>query len=320
MRTTTTSDPGRTAGSHAATAEDMAPGVRRVRLPFANAYLVGERGRPWVLVDTGTPLDGDRIRHAAEACFGPDARPHAIVLTHGHGDHAGSVLSLARHWDTTVYAHPLELPFLTGLSDYPPPDPTVGGAIAFLSRFAPHHGYDLGERIDMLPGDGSVPGLPRWRWIHTPGHTPGHVSLFRGADRVLLAGDALSTMDLDSWTGLLTHPAELHRPPAPFTPDWEAAAESVARLAELEPLAVGAGHGTPMSGAGLPGELRSFAGRVPVPDHGRYVARPARADEHGVAWLPPAEPDPLPARLLGAAALIGVAALIARRILRRRRD
>ena len=40
--------------------------------------------------------------------------------------------------------------------------------------------------------------MPGWRWVHTPGHTAGHVSLFRDADRTLIAGDAFVTTKQES--------------------------------------------------------------------------------------------------------------------------
>ncbi len=120
------------------------PGVAWTYTSFVNAYFIGEPGGPWALVDTGLPGFGAKIRAAAAARFGRDSRPQAIFLTHGHFDHAGNALALADHWDVPIYAHRLELPYLTGRSDYPPPDPTVGGAIAMLSRVLPHGARDLG--------------------------------------------------------------------------------------------------------------------------------------------------------------------------------
>jgi glyoxylase-like metal-dependent hydrolase (beta-lactamase superfamily II) len=131
-------------------------------------------------------------------------RPEAIGLTHGHADHSGSAAELSDSWDVPVYAHRLELPFLTGLSAYPPPDPTVRGPFALLGRFISRETIYLGkERARELPAGGEVPGVPNWRWIYTPGHTPGHVCLFRPEDRVLLAGDTLATVDADSFSGML---------------------------------------------------------------------------------------------------------------------
>lgn len=100
---------------------EVTQGVTRLDLGIVNAYLVGEAGGPWILVDTGTPGNAERIRAAAQERIGAEARLEAIVLTHGHADHAGSAAELSGSWDVPVYAHRLELPFLTGQSAYPPP-------------------------------------------------------------------------------------------------------------------------------------------------------------------------------------------------------
>ena len=95
----------------------------------------------------------------------------------------------------------------------------VGGPFALLSRFMPRRIVHLGgERANELPVGGVVPGMPGWRWIHTPGHTPGHVCLFRPEGRVLLAGDALATVDADSFLGMLSRKRKISRPATPVTP------------------------------------------------------------------------------------------------------
>ena len=289
----------------------VTPDVVRVPIVFVNVYFVGAPGGPWVLVDTGLPGAAPWIRREAEARYGPGARPEAIVLTHGHFDHAGNARALSDAWGVPVYAHEREMPYLTGRSDYPPQDPTPGGAIAFLSRFFPTSGYDLGARVHALPEDGTVPALPAWQWLHTPGHTPGHVSLFRERDRTLLAGDAIATMDLDSWVSQVTHSREVSRPPVPFTPDWEAAHESAQQIAALDVRALGAGHGREITGTPAAAALRAYAARRAAPSGGRYVPRPAEyAPSGAVAWVPPPEPDPLPRRLAaGAAVGLGLAAV-----------
>jgi len=92
-----------------------------------------------------------QVFEGGEARFGAGSPPEAIYLTHGHFDHAGSALELAERWDVPIFAHRLELPYLTGRSGYPPPDPTIGGAFAFLSRFMPYRTRDLRDRIRELP-------------------------------------------------------------------------------------------------------------------------------------------------------------------------
>ena len=299
----------------------VAPDVACLQLSLVNVYLVGpaSRGpRSWVLVDAGLPTSRRAILRAAEKRFGIDVPPAAIVLTHGHFDHVGTVRELASHWDVPVYAHPLEMPYLTGLSDYPPPDPTVGGgAMATVaSRLFPRSGIDLGWRAHPLPEDGRVMNMPGWRWIHTPGHTPGHISLFRDDDRVLIAGDAFVTMRQESLLAVITRRQEVSRPPAYFTPDWNAAGRSVRALARLEPNVAATGHGTPMSGPEMRSELEELARKfdlLAVPAHGRYVDQPAMADETGVVSVPPPVRDPMPWILAAAgAAVLGTALLRSR--------
>jgi glyoxylase-like metal-dependent hydrolase (beta-lactamase superfamily II) len=263
-----------------------------------------------VLVDTGAPGNAARIRDAAEQRFGPGARPEAILLTHGHRDHAGSALELAGYWDVPIYAHRLERPFLSGKAAYPPKDPMAGGAFSFLSRFFPSSPVDLGQRLRDFPEGGELPGLVGWRWHFTPGHAPGHVAFFQRYESVLLAGDACATMDLDSAMGIATQQPRISRPPAPFTYDWDQAQRSVELLAGLRPMVIGAGHGEPMSGRAVAVGLADLARDFPRP-RGRYADQPARTDETGVAFVPPPAPDPLPkiAAVLGLAAA-GIAAVM----------
>lgn len=294
----------------------MTPGVARLRTLIANIYLVGSPGGPWVLVDTGTPGNAARICDAAEQRFGRDTRPEAILLTHGHWDHAGSALELAEYWDVPIYAHRLERPFLTGESDYPPKDPMAGGAFSFFSRFLPNWHADLGEHLHDLPEGGEVPGLAGWRWHFTPGHAPGHVAFFQRDESVLLAGDACVTMDLDSVMGMVTQEPRISRPPAPVTYDWDQAHQSVELLADLRPLVIGAGHGEPMFGLAVAVGLADLARDFPRPLRGRYASEPARTDETGVTFVPPPVPDPAPkiAAAVGLAAMaIGAVVVLSKR-------
>jgi len=250
------------------------PDVTGVRTMLANACLIGERGTSnWVLVDAGVKLFGRRIVEAAEELYhGP---PRAILLTHGHFDHVGSLKELAEGWDVPVYAHELELPFLTGREDYLPPDPSVGGGLmASLSFLYPNRGIDLGDRVKALPPDGRVPELPDWQWVHTPGHTDGHVAYFREGDRALVAGDAFLTVKQESALAVITQEKVIHGPPMYFTTNWERARESVLRLRDLRPEVAVTGHGVPMFGRELQSGLDLLAANfdeMAVPEQGRYV-------------------------------------------------
>ena len=303
----------RMTGTNGQKKADFVPNVARIGFGLVNAYMLGSPDGPWVLLDTGTPGGAPMVRRSVARRFGRDARPEAIILTHGHPDHAGSALQLAEEWDVPIYAHPREMPFLTGTSEYPPPDPTIGGPMAFLARFMSHDGFDLGSRLRELPEDGDVPVLMAdWRWIHTPGHTPGHVSLYRETDGVLIAGDALTTAQPDSWKDMVARSPRVGGPPAPFTPDWDAARESVEKLADLDPYAVAPGHGQPVVGDHVARELHSLVVRFQPPGEGRYVdTSPRFNEEEGVVELPPPPYDPLPRVAAGiAAGVVGGAALL----------
>ncbi|HMQ29394.1 MAG TPA: MBL fold metallo-hydrolase [Chloroflexaceae bacterium] len=260
-------------------AHQVAPGVLRLRVAFVNLFFIGPPAGPWVLVDAGVGDCSGQIVRAAEAHYGPGAAPAAIILTHGHFDHVGALRALAERWDAPVYAHALELPFLTGRQSYPPPDPLAGeGAMAWLSPLYPRGPVDLGGRVLALPPDGRLPRLPGWRAIHTPGHTPGHISLFRDEDRVLIAGDAVVTTRQETATGALAQPPALRRPPAYFTPDWPSARRSVEALAALRPAVLASGHGPTLRGQAAEGQLAELAAHfetVGLPRRGRYSPRAA---------------------------------------------
>lgn len=290
--------------------QEVAPGVSWMRTMLVNVALVEPEPRDgrWVLVDAGLAGHRTNIVRAARERYGLRP-PDAIVLTHGHFDHVGNLRRLANEWDVPIYAHQLELPHLTGRRRYPPPDPTVGGGMmAWAARLYPAGPIDVSTRVRALPDDGSIPPLPGWRWWHTPGHTDGHVSLFRDTDRVLLSGDALTTVRQESLAAVLTQSQTLHGPPAYFTTNWSEALGSVRDLADLSPNVLVPGHGVPMSGPRLTRGLRVFADRfhAEVPERGRYVAGPARRREDGDYDLPP---DPWPAALRRAAAGLAVTSL-----------
>jgi glyoxylase-like metal-dependent hydrolase (beta-lactamase superfamily II) len=292
-------------------ATEFAEGVSYLTTLLSNLYFIDNEDGSWVLLDCGMPGFAAAIKSAAEQRYGHGRPPQCIVLSHGHFDHVGSANALAQHWDVPIYAHRLEMPYVTGLSSYPPADAVASdGSLGFVYRLFPRRPYDLTPHLQVMPEDDSVPGLAGWKAIHTPGHTPGHVAYFREQDRVLIAADALSTAAQDSPTKLLFSRRNFERPPVPFTTDWVAAKTSVQKLAELDPETVAAGHGLPLSGRDIPMRIRKFAAEFTAPKKGRYVNQPVVADETGVLYVPPPVPDIGPAVAGGAAVLVGVASVL----------
>ncbi|RPJ94458.1 MBL fold metallo-hydrolase [Rummeliibacillus sp. TYF005] len=229
----------------------------------------------FVLVDAGMPKSAEEIISTTEKYFGENNRPNAIILTHGHFDHVGAVIDLVKHWKIPVYAHELEIPYLTGKKSYPEPDTTVeGGMVSKLSFIFPNEPIDLGDNVRPLPFNGTIPHMPDFKWIHTPGHTPGHVSLFRKKDRTLIAGDAFTTVKQEYLYKVLTQKQEISGPPRYLTTDWKAAKESVIKLQALKPAVAVTGHGLPMSGELLTNSLQKLIKdfeEIAVPDYGKYV-------------------------------------------------
>ena len=256
----------------------VATGVVGLRILIVNVFVItGEEG--WVLVDAGLNGSAAQIQRWTRDLFGNEA-PRAILLTHAHFDHVGALDRLLELWPVPVYVHRDELPHVSGAKSYPDPDPSVGGGLmARMATLYPREPIELGDRVELLPQDGSVPFLPGWRSVHTPGHTAGHVSFFREPDRTLIVGDAFCTTRQESFLAVATQRPELHGPPAYFTTDWDAARDSVRRLAALQPTFIAPAHGRPIAGQESTDRLTELAERfdeVARPEHGRYVERPTR--------------------------------------------
>jgi glyoxylase-like metal-dependent hydrolase (beta-lactamase superfamily II) len=272
---------------------EIAPDLAYKRLAIVNVVFFGHPDSGdggWVLIDAGIPGSAGPIIRTAEARFGEGARPAAIILTHGHFDHVSALEKLEEYWKVPIYAHELELPYLNGNASYPPPDAKVGGGLmAALSPLYPRGPIDVSPWLKALPSDGTVPGMPGWIWIRTPGHTPGHISLWRQSDRSLIAGDAFITTTQESAYAVAMQRPEMHGPPMYYTQNWDQAEASVRLLASLEPELTVTGHGPAMRGILMRSALKTlaheFAG-VAVPKSGRYVSEPAHA-ETGTAYRSP---------------------------------
>ncbi|MBA3799155.1 MAG: MBL fold metallo-hydrolase [Geodermatophilaceae bacterium] len=199
----------------------LAPDVHQLRgfAPHAiNAYLVAG-----VLVDAGTPLARRRILRQLR---GHDVSAH--VVTHGHPDHFGS---------SHAVCEALDLPLWTGERDAQAvetatPVPASGRLSGLMMRMRMPPAHPVGRRLSE--GD-EVAGFTV---LDVPGHSPGHIALWRESDGVLLCGDVFFN---------LRRPGP---PPDMLTVDPERNRESMRRLAELRPALVLFGHGRPLRDPG----------------------------------------------------------------------
>lgn len=259
--------------------QEIAPGVYFLEVgggfSRSNVYFV-QSGTSWVLIDAASEKCGQLIRRAAESVFGAGTRPVAILLTHDHPDHAGSARELAQMWDCPVYVHPDELPLAT-IGDMA----TVKKYASPLDRWIVLPILHLMPRrraeaviaksslkgvVQALDPDASIPGLPDWKCISAPGHTPGHIAFFRSSDCILVTGDAILTVDLNSICGVLSwifHSKGQRVSGPPWYSTWrkQTAKKSVMELAGLEPHVLAPGHGLPMTGERMARDLRTLADR-----------------------------------------------------------
>lgn len=158
-----------------------------------------------------------------------------------------------------------------------------------MSVVYPNSPINIWSRVNVLPPNGTIPEMPDWKYIHTPGHAPGHISLFRESDRVLIAGDAFVTTKQESMLSVMLQKKTISGPPKYFTYDWDAAKESVRALFSLEPRVAATGHGQIMAGNELRDALLDLTQHfetIAVPEQGRYVNEPAVTDTNGVIYLP----------------------------------
>lgn len=254
---------------------EIAPGVHwySAGAVAGNIYFV-QSASSWVLIDTATAGQGRRIQEAAEMLFGVGARPAAILLTHVHPDHSGSALELARAWECTVYLRPDEMELaiarnLATVACYA--NPLDRWIILPLLRLFPRRWIEammeresLGEVVRAFEPETAPSGLPEWTSITTPGHSPGHTAFLRRSDCVLIAGDALLTVDASSLGGVLSWILRPNKPQVcepPWYTNWSHNQVRVAacEVVRLQPQVLATGHGCPLSGDACAAALRAYA-------------------------------------------------------------
>jgi len=199
-----------------------------------NVYLVGD-----VLVDAAT-------RHASRRILG-ELTGHTVTahaLTHAHPDHQGASHAVCERLGIPLWCGELDAEAVeTGQVA------ATGSGLGSLSgRLWAGPPHPVAQRLKE--GD-AVAGFTV---LDTPGHSAGHVSYWREADRTLICGDVF--FNLNMFTGI----PGLHEPPPQFTPDIPRNRESMRRLAALEPDLVCFGHGPPLRD---PAKLRAFASTLP---------------------------------------------------------
>ena len=202
-----------------------------------NIYLVGD-----VLIDAGTRQAERRI---LRQIGGRALSAHA--LTHAHPDHQGSSHAICERfgiplWCGQADVHATETPDAIKNSKAP----------VWLSRFQKRWWTGPPHPVARALKEGDE--VAGFEVLDVPGHSAGHVAYWRESDRVLILGDVLTNINLN--TGI----PGLNEPPALFTPDPVRNRQSARKLAALRPALACFGHGAPLRD---PGKLADFVSRLP---------------------------------------------------------
>jgi len=211
--------------------------IEGLRSDSGNVYLlVSEEGL--TLVDSGLAGAADQIEAQLQEAGYATSELRAIVLTHAHGDHMGSVAELARRSGAQVLAHQDEIPYIEQAKTMPGASPFQGlmnwlGDRTILKRSP--------CKVDRSLQDGDViEALGGMQVLHTPGHTPGSIALYQPERRILFCGDIF--FNKNPMTG--KEGLQLSLPL--FTLNMAQVRESARRLAALPLEVVCFGHGEPI--------------------------------------------------------------------------
>ena len=177
-----------------------------------------------MLVDAGYSLAAAGI---AKRLAGHTVTAHAV--THAHADHAGGSKRVCADLGVPLWAPAGDVEALK--RGWPDPPPHTGALGKLLAR--PNGWPAVTPDRELREGD-EVGGF---KVLDTPGHTPGHIALWRESDRVLIAGDVWFNMNF------LTLRSGLTRPFGFATYDRDRNRESMRLLAELRPAVTCFGHG-----------------------------------------------------------------------------
>jgi hydroxyacylglutathione hydrolase len=205
--------------------------------PYAiNVYLAGD-----VLVDAATRHAGKRILRQLQ---GRTVSTHA--LTHAHPDHQGASHEICETLRIPLWCGEGDAEAMESgqIMEHQPAHPVN----RLIAAAWPGPGHPVAHRL--REGD-EVAGF---KVLEVPGHSAGHVALWRESDGALICGDVFT--NIDTMTGI----PGLHEPKWFFTPDPVRNRESMRRLAGLEPALVCFGHGRPLRD---PAKLKAFTERLP---------------------------------------------------------
>ena len=212
---------------------EIIPNVYQIANRGANIILIVEE--ELTLVDTGFLGSSAQVTNFIHSLGRSVEEISLIIITHNHFDHAGGLAELTKLTRAEVAVHQADINDTEGQSPYPR---GIRGLlrIPFLAT--------LRQRFLLSPDDVDIPlaggevlePLGGLEVVHTPGHTPGSISLYSPREKLLITGDALGKRRRG-----------LRLPPKMASTDLTQALDSVKKMAELDFDILCFGHGRPLT-------------------------------------------------------------------------
>jgi len=210
---------------------EIIEGIHQVDGVNANTYVMID-GKELTVIDTGMPENSEKILNHIHKIGRQSSGVSTILLTHYHMDHIGSAYELRKLTNARVAVHEDDALFVAGTKAPPRPKNLVLRAFSFFIRSAPTQGFTPVQPDITLRGNDRIGRLVV---IHTPGHTPGSISLYEPESKVLFVGDAIMCID-----------GKIAPPPGQFTQDMTKAIQSIQKISKLDFRVMLSGHGEPL--------------------------------------------------------------------------
>lgn len=202
--------------------------IHQVDRVNGNVFLVIDE-KELTLIDTGMPRNAGKILAYVHKIGREPSDISRILLTHCHIDHVGSAYELRKLTNAKVAIHQDDAEYLAGTKTLPRPKGATGvlfKAVSPFFKFTPFQ-PDIALRENDKVGRLTV--------IHTPGHTPGSISLYEPEEKTLFAGDAVRFSN-----------GKITGPPERFTPDMNQAVKSIEKISHIDFDLMLSGHGEPL--------------------------------------------------------------------------
>jgi hydroxyacylglutathione hydrolase len=225
---------------------EIIPGVEQIDGVNANSYLVEQEDGSLTLIDTGMSKDGKKILDYIQTTMRrKPSDVKTIVLTHSHIDHVRGAYETKRATGAKVAIHEQDADHLSRKKKMLLPKGAIGVLFRLFSPFFSFKPVEPDQRLNENDRIGTL------TVVHTPGHTPGSISLYDERRKLVFVGDTIRY-----------NRGKVEGPPKPFTPDMDQAMKSVRKISNLDFVVMLSGHGEPLKSSDASQKVKEFCAKT----------------------------------------------------------